>query len=818
MVNDMTSQISTLKDEVEQVLSTLGRDLDDTRSAILREIVSLKHVQDKRIKLDPDAGTTMAEASDYPSDIAISLVLLDSLAFEGMHYRQTAIFEAYHGTFEWAFKHELRSWLRSSDPIFWISGKPGSGKSTLMKYLVSNPRTSIALRHRPGLENLVIAKYFFWINGTEQQRSLEGLLRALLYDMLHGILRQNPELIKHILPEAWQSVSKRLASAVSTQLSWASPEWTRPALLQAFQRISTLKKLTTNFCIFVDGLDEYDGDHEELIKVINYLTMFGAKLCVASRPWNVFEDAFGSNAVTKLYLQDLNKKDIQLYVEEKLRKHPNFQRIDSEQAHQIINDIVEKSRGVFLWVRLAVRSLTEGLRNRDNLALLQKRLDAFPSDLDQFFRHMFTSLDPTYRTHLSHMFQVAISAHEPLSTIAYWFLDEIESDPNLALTMPAHILDARRISEITEEMAVRINGRSKGLLEITKKKHFEQRRLSKGSKSYLEARVDFLHRTVKDFIMTTEMEKMLADWQQPHFQPDMALCKIMLAEFKTVALTSRAALESRQTIQYLMKQFFKSAQHVERRTKTSPIAYIEELERVNHARPLVGRRGEWDSLDCVSLSTAAEKYGLWIFLAERKEKNQNETSKNQSKKHNIEDRHSRDNIDELSDVTKQDVPSNQVNIDELSTSTQQVVPSNQLNIESAFLIPRKPIPQTRNFSSVNLDVPNHTSFPSEPQGAYHPSTQRSPSCPPTTGVRTLPYTHRRAASSSLSFRDSQNRTPRRASSCRPTLQSASPSVDYQKQVPTNRQPEHSSSECRADPRRRRFSVRESLKCFSRMLR
>lgn len=32
-------------------------------------------------------------------------------------------------------------WLRSDSKLFWISGKPASGKSTLMKYIISNPKT-----------------------------------------------------------------------------------------------------------------------------------------------------------------------------------------------------------------------------------------------------------------------------------------------------------------------------------------------------------------------------------------------------------------------------------------------------------------------------------------------------------------------------------------------------------------------------------------------------------------------------------------------------------------------------------------------------
>ncbi|CAI9631056.1 unnamed protein product [Alternaria burnsii] len=375
--------------------------------------------------------------------------------------------------------------------------------------------------------------------------------------------------------------------------------------------------MSAKFRLFIDGLDEYDGDHEEVIQTICHLIKVGVKLCIASRPWNIFEEAFGSSRSLKLYLQDLNKKDIQLYADERLRKHRNIQRIEPAQVDEIINELIKKSQGVFLWERLAVRSLEEGLRNGDSLVLLRKRLNAFPSDLDEFFRHMFISLDTIYRTHLSYMFQIALTARAPLSTVAYWFLDEIDDDPNFAITMQPRTLEASKLFEITEEMTVRINGRSRCLLKVTKTMHIERRRrLTQETKRRVETHVDFLHWTIKDFIMTTEIQRLLAEWPQPSFHPDIALCKMMLAEFKSVAPTSRAA-ESRELVRSLMEQLFCSAQRIERIFNESPIAHIEEFDRVSHSCLFLGRTGEWDPLGCSSLEMVAQKYGLWIFLAMR---------------------------------------------------------------------------------------------------------------------------------------------------------------------------------------------------------
>ncbi|KAF2677498.1 hypothetical protein K458DRAFT_319518, partial [Lentithecium fluviatile CBS 122367] len=418
---DLTKQISSLKHDIQHAVETLQKDLNEVRMQISKRssVIDSGTNTTEDDRHDRKAlAASLAECTSIASDIIIALALLDSLPFEQMDFRHSKIQTAHSGTLEWVFSTQWKSWIESADPIFWISGKPGSGKSTLMKHLVHNSRSHLSSSH-----NLVIVDYFFWVGGTDLQRSQEGLLRSLLYD----ILRQNPQLMKRILPDAWQDVSSRLAGGVATlHLARRCQAWTRGELLEAFHQLSTINDWDTKLLIFIDGLDEYAGDHEDLIWTICNLTKLDVKICVASRPWNIFEDAFGSNLKRKLYLQDLNKDDMQRYVDDNLRRQPNFQRLERSQADEIVGEIVGKSQGVFLWVHLVVRSLVEGLRNRDSISLLRKRLREFPSDLDQFFRYMFLSLEGVYKMHLSHMFQVALTADQPLSPIAYWLLDEIE--------------------------------------------------------------------------------------------------------------------------------------------------------------------------------------------------------------------------------------------------------------------------------------------------------------------------------------------------------------------------------------------------------
>jgi hypothetical protein len=94
-------------------------------------------------------------------------------------------------------RQSFLTWLRSGDGIYHISGKAGSGKFTLVKFLCQNPRLIRELEQWAGNKKLVFASFFFWASGDKLQRSLEGLYRSLLFE----ILNQCPELIDKVLPD-----------------------------------------------------------------------------------------------------------------------------------------------------------------------------------------------------------------------------------------------------------------------------------------------------------------------------------------------------------------------------------------------------------------------------------------------------------------------------------------------------------------------------------------------------------------------------------------------------------------------------------------
>ena len=137
--------------------------------------------------------------------------------------------------------------------------------------------------------------------------------------------------------------------------------WTLTELSNAFNRLKMQTLDSTKFWFFIDGLDEYEGDHTELIALVKYFASSSdIKICFSCRPWNVFEQAYGDNAGLKLRLQDLTHGDITCFVTEKLAEEPQFRRLKAEDNRygNLVNEIVERVHGVFcgysLWYCLSV--------------------------------------------------------------------------------------------------------------------------------------------------------------------------------------------------------------------------------------------------------------------------------------------------------------------------------------------------------------------------------------------------------------------------------------------------------------------------------
>lgn len=327
--------------------------------------------------------------------------VLESLRFPHMYARQESVADAHKDTFRWIFDateettrpwHNFREWLENESGIYWIQGQAGCGKSTLMRFICEESATRDALGEWANAAELIMPAFFLWKGPDADvlQKRTVGMLRALLYQLLEQVQFLIPEVMPRDLVFAW--TEKLLRDAMTTVLD----------------RVASTHKV----CLFIDGLDEFEGDPNTLSDL---LIQWGqgkhVKICLSSRPWKIFEDTFAG--MPQLRMQDLTHKDIKTYVADRL-KEPNTvgdQTTSWQARHErqkLISNIVDRADGVFLWVKFALATVLQGLRNDDSHDELQHRLREMPKELDMLYRHMLTAIPLVYKDQAARYFRLML--------------------------------------------------------------------------------------------------------------------------------------------------------------------------------------------------------------------------------------------------------------------------------------------------------------------------------------------------------------------------------------------------------------------------
>lgn len=239
--------------------------------------------------------------------------------------------------------------------------------------------------------------------------------------------------------------------------------------------VTSQEALPLKFCFFIDGLDEYTdgakryrGNFDELIQLIMSLTSsLSIKICVSSRPWPAFEKVFGSSRF-QLRLEDLTQNDIKNYVEEELGSHPEFRRMSEEDARcaTIAPTIVKRAQGVFHWVFLVVTKIRQGLSNYDTYRILESRLNSLPDDLNDYFTHMLTSIEPTYWAETLRIFRVMMSAAQALPLLSFDFISQEMEDPDYAAKMGTEPFELESLEVKYSRAKQRVMARGHDLLHV----------------------------------------------------------------------------------------------------------------------------------------------------------------------------------------------------------------------------------------------------------------------------------------------------------------------------------------------------------------
>ncbi|KAK6526652.1 hypothetical protein TWF694_005233 [Orbilia ellipsospora] len=410
----------------------------------------------KELLLDA-VPATQVETGKLPQSQAdkIKELLLQSLSFMEIDNRKHNISKILHDTCDWLFETtEFQKWqqrdsIGQHNGVLWIKGKPGTGKSTLMKH---------AFRYCENLfREYFIPAYFFNARGSGLERSAEGMLRSLIYQFLDNA----------------SDISDRFISLFSNkQRKYRSERWP-----WSFGELTELLcELVTQTCqpifIFVDALDECD--EEEVRNVMTYLedlsitTMasgISLNICLSSRHYPTI--TMRKHLELVMGLQQSHNRDISIYVKRKIKMND----ISIELA------ICRRAEGIFMWVVLVVELINRVYDEGDIIAV-RKKLEEIPSGLDEIFLTLLVKDNPRKQETVL-MFQWVLFARKLLAPEELYYAVVAGTSPDSLGKWD----DSAGMRMVVWRFITNI---SKGLLEI------------RGSSNFY---VQFIHETVRDFLL-----------------------------------------------------------------------------------------------------------------------------------------------------------------------------------------------------------------------------------------------------------------------------------------------------------------------------
>ena len=299
---------------------------------------------------------------------------LQSLSFPEMSIRDD-VRDAAPDTCQWFRQHEqYRRWCEVGGALI-LEGRPGSGKSTLMKHAVLAEADTDTER---------TLSFCFNRFGNEKQRNLSGFLRSMLYQ----ILGRDPECLASFLRQT--DFEQRCRREGDPGKGWS---WSREQLQTQFEAQSAARSPVIGTRIFVDAFDECDSaDRPWITGLLQSLCRPVSKnisVCISSRSipkvnWP------GS---LRISTHGQNDADIERYTAQTLRQRVQDFGLENEESIQ--RAIVSRAQGVFKWVVLVLDRVVEEVTNMGSLIKTKdiiRHVNELPKELEEIYQSILSRL------------------------------------------------------------------------------------------------------------------------------------------------------------------------------------------------------------------------------------------------------------------------------------------------------------------------------------------------------------------------------------------------------------------------------------------
>jgi hypothetical protein len=373
--------------------------------------------------------------------------------------------------------------------LFWLSGKPASGKSTLIHYLVQSKELKDVLRTAGGRDWEITHFFFDFRAGNGIGNNFEGFIRSLLVQLAEKLDDFNS-----LVPELSQHLKSSSALPENHSGRQVPSDLARRNVLQCLQGYPQC------LLILIDGLDEYEGQKVELTNFIKELCLFNVKVCVASRPDPPFPDAFAGSP--SFQMQDLNYGAIREFAHHNLQCFFSSQQYEDTALQSLAKEIAQRALGVFLWARFAAYELIDGLTRGEELGSpqLEARLDAVPPDLQKIYSRIFGRLSSDDKRIAGHLLLFITSS---IGIITVGMLQEAIG--LFAKHTRLYGRNAIHYAESSNNFRNRLFATSGGTIEVypARLRYMEQH--------FLGHVVRLIHRTVKTYLEHEGWRELLGD-------------------------------------------------------------------------------------------------------------------------------------------------------------------------------------------------------------------------------------------------------------------------------------------------------------------
>jgi ankyrin repeat protein len=387
-----------------------------------------------------------------PRGSATRSEILQSLKFDEMSDRFSTINPAHARTCHWLVeREEYKAWQDMAkslehNGLLWIKGKPGAGKSTLMKWAFQYAQKS----H----EEDTLISFFFNARGEGLERSTEGMYRSLLAQLLEKVPRLQSVLDKQRQRDSWPI-----------------------EMLSGLFHEAIIALGNDRLTCYIDALDECsEAEIRNMIEVFEELTesaiaeSVNFRVCFSSRHY----PRISINTCLELVLegQEGHEGDIAAYIQKRLK-------VSARSKSKMAIEIQQRASGIFLWVCLVIRILNEDI-DRGDASKIKARLEEIPDGLDELFQDIITR-GTREDTHLIPTLQWIMFTQRPLTCRELYHAIIYTHNNELGL-----VSEHEKFS--TENAENFLLNSTKGLAETTR-----------GN----QPKVQFIHESVRDYLRTT---------------------------------------------------------------------------------------------------------------------------------------------------------------------------------------------------------------------------------------------------------------------------------------------------------------------------